>query len=103
MCHLGEISTTSALPRIRDNLNIPMLCNHDDMSIDPNFPKENQVIGKHKHAQGKHECKWCMACVAVCAPQAIKVDQSNLQYHEEAVGTFNEELAKSSTSPPHAH
>jgi hypothetical protein len=36
-------------------------------------------------------------------PQAIKVDQSNLEYHEKAAGTFNEELARGSAPPPHAH
>jgi hypothetical protein len=35
--------------------------------------------------------------------QAIKVDQSSLEYHEKAAGTFNEELAKGSAPPPHAH
>ena len=24
----------------------------------------------------EHDCIWCMACVSVCPPQAIKVDQS---------------------------
>ena len=24
----------------------------------------------------EQDCIWCMACVAVCPPQAIKVDQS---------------------------
>jgi hypothetical protein len=24
------------------------------MPIDPNFPKNHQVIGKHKHADGEH-------------------------------------------------
>jgi hypothetical protein len=36
-------------------------------------------------------------------PQAIKVDQSNLEYHEKSAGTFNEELAKGSAPPLHAH
>ena len=35
--------------------------------------------------------------------QAIKVDQSNLEYHEKSAGTFNEELSKGSAPPPHAH
>jgi ferredoxin len=51
----------------------------------------------------EHDCIWCMACVSVCPPQAIKVDQSNLEYHEKAAGTFNEELARGSAPPPHAH
>lgn len=51
----------------------------------------------------EHDCIWCMACVSVCPPQAIKVDQSNLEYHEKSAGTFNEELSKGSAPPPHAH
>jgi NAD-dependent dihydropyrimidine dehydrogenase PreA subunit len=51
----------------------------------------------------EHDCIWCMACVSVCPPQAVKVDQSNLEYHEKAAGTFNAELASSSQAPPHAH
>jgi NAD-dependent dihydropyrimidine dehydrogenase PreA subunit len=51
----------------------------------------------------EHDCIWCMACVSVCPPQAIKVDQSNLESHEKAAGTFNEALAKGSAPPPHAH
>jgi hypothetical protein len=31
-----------------------------------------------------------------CPPQAIKVDQSNLEYYEKASGTFNESLSKGS-------
>ena len=50
----------------------------------------------------EHDCIWCMACVSVCPPQAIKVDQSNLEYHEKASGTFNESLSKGS-APPHGH
>jgi len=44
-----------------------------------------------------------MACVSVCPPQAIKVDQVNLEFHEKAAGIFNEDLAKGSVPPPHAH
>jgi len=51
----------------------------------------------------EHDCIWCMACVHVCPPQAIKVDQSNLEYHERSAGTFNEQLSKDSAPPPHAH
>jgi NAD-dependent dihydropyrimidine dehydrogenase PreA subunit len=51
----------------------------------------------------EHDCIWCMACVSVCPPQAIKVDQSNLEFHEKASGTFNEALSKGSAPPPHAH
>ena len=51
----------------------------------------------------EHDCIWCMACVSVCPPQAIKVDQANLEFHEKSAGTFNEELSKGSAPPPHAH
>jgi len=32
----------------------------------------------------EHDCIWCMACVSVCPPQAIKVDQANVEAHEKA-------------------
>ena len=32
----------------------------------------------------EHDCIWCMACVSVCPPQAIKVDQSNMEAHDKA-------------------
>ena len=38
----------------------------------------------------EQDCIWCMACVAVCPPQAIKVDQSNMEYHQVADQTFRE-------------
>lgn len=31
----------------------------------------------------EHDCIWCMACVSVCPPQAIKVDQSNQEHHDK--------------------
>ena len=36
----------------------------------------------------EHDCIWCMACVSVCPPQAIKVDQSNVEAHEKAAKTL---------------
>jgi NAD-dependent dihydropyrimidine dehydrogenase PreA subunit len=36
----------------------------------------------------EHDCIWCMACVSVCPPQAIKVDQSNVEAHETAARTL---------------
>jgi ferredoxin len=42
----------------------------------------------------EHDCIWCMTCVLVCPPQAIKVNQSNLEYHEKVSGAFNESLSK---------
>ena len=32
----------------------------------------------------EHDCIWCMACVSVCPPQAIKVDQVNVEAHDKA-------------------
>ena len=32
----------------------------------------------------EHDCIWCMACVSVCPPQAIKVDQANVEKHDAA-------------------
>lgn len=49
----------------------------------------------------EHDCIWCMACVSVCPPQAIKVDQSNLEAHEKAAGTFVK--MEAGTPNPHAH
>jgi NAD-dependent dihydropyrimidine dehydrogenase PreA subunit len=34
------------------------------------------------------DCIWCMACVTVCPTKAIKVEQSNTQFHEQAESTF---------------
>jgi len=48
----------------------------------------------------EHDCIWCMACVSVCPPQAIKVDQSNLEAHEKAAGTYTELKGGEN---PHAH
>ena len=36
----------------------------------------------------EHDCIWCMACVSVCPPAAIKVDQSNVEKHESAAKTL---------------
>ena len=36
----------------------------------------------------EHDCIWCMACVSVCPPQAIKVDQANVEKHEGAAKTL---------------
>ena len=49
----------------------------------------------------EHDCIWCMACVSVCPPQAIKVDQSNLEHHEKAAGTYQK--LGSGQANPHAH
>ncbi len=49
----------------------------------------------------EHDCIWCMACVSVCPPQAIKVDQSNLEAHEKAAGTYKK--LETGSENPHAH
>src|SRR5881628_4065537 len=49
----------------------------------------------------EHDCIWCMACVSVCPPQAIKVDQSNLEHHEKAAGTYKK--LETGSVNPHAH
>ena len=36
----------------------------------------------------EHDCIWCMACVSVCPPAAIKVDRSNVEKHESAAKTL---------------
>jgi len=36
----------------------------------------------------EHDCIWCMACVSVCPPQAIIVNQSNLEAHQNAAKTL---------------
>ncbi|MFY9798126.1 MAG: 4Fe-4S dicluster domain-containing protein [Candidatus Nitrosopolaris sp.] len=69
-----------------------------------NIGKEDRLDNTDKFDPIRgHDCIWCMACVSVCPTQAIKVDQSNLVFHEKAAGTFNESLSKDSAPPPHAH
>jgi len=36
----------------------------------------------------EHDCIWCMACVSVCPPQAIKVDQASVEKHEGAANSL---------------
>ncbi len=36
----------------------------------------------------EHNCIWCMACVTVCPPQAIKVEETSLKVHDEMPKTF---------------
>ena len=63
--------------------------------------REEKIIPINLIPYREHDCIWCMACVQVYPPQAIKVNQSNLEFHEKASGTFNEALSKS-RSPPTA-
>ena len=36
----------------------------------------------------ERDCIWCMACVSVCPTQSIKVEQSNIAFHEQALQKF---------------
>ena len=40
--------------------------------------KNEKILTDKADPIREHDCIWCMACVSVCPPQAIKVDQSNL-------------------------
>ena len=47
--------------------------------------KKNVLITQTKQTlYAKHDCIYCMACVSVCPPQAVLVDQSNMEAHEKA-------------------
>ena len=48
----------------------------------------------------EHDCIYCMACVSVCPPEAIKVDQSNMEAHDKAAGTY---VKLTAGANPHAH
>jgi NAD-dependent dihydropyrimidine dehydrogenase PreA subunit len=48
----------------------------------------------------EHDCIWCMACVSVCPPQAVLVDQGNQEWHEKALGTYQK--LGSGQANPHA-
>ncbi len=41
-----------------------------------------------------------MACVSVCPPQAVLVDQGNQEWHEKASGTFKK--VEAGTANPHS-
>ena len=50
-------------------------------------------IGRHGmedrlDSTDKHECIWCMACVTVCLPKAVKVDRANIDSHMVASETI---------------
>jgi len=49
----------------------------------------------------EHDCIWCMACVSVCPPLAVLVDQSYQEFHEKAAGTYK--VMESGSANPHAH
>jgi NAD-dependent dihydropyrimidine dehydrogenase PreA subunit len=48
----------------------------------------------------EHDCIWCMACVSVCPPLAVLVDQGNQEWHEKASGTYQK--LGSGAANPHA-
>ena len=48
----------------------------------------------------EHDCIWCMACVSVCPPQAVLVDQGLQEFHEKAAGTY--QSLGSGQANPHA-
>lgn len=48
----------------------------------------------------EHDCIYCMACVSVCPPEAIKVDQANMEAHDKAAGTY---VKLTAGANPHAH
>ena len=50
----------------------------------------------------EHDCIWCMACVSVCPPQAVLVDQSLQEWHEKAAGT-HVKMPSSGGSPHGGH
>ena len=33
----------------------------------------------------ENDCVWCMACISVRPQQAIKVEKSNLEFHEKTL------------------
>ena len=41
-----------------------------------------------------------MACVSVCPPLAVLVDQGNMEFHEKAAGTYQK--LGSGTANPHS-
>jgi NAD-dependent dihydropyrimidine dehydrogenase PreA subunit len=79
------------------------MTNITSAGIGENQDKEGRVdyIDKSDPTR-EHDCIWCMALVSVCPPQAIKVVQSNLEFHERESGTFNYALSKGSAPPPHS-
>jgi len=48
----------------------------------------------------EHDCIWCMACVSVCPPLAVAVDQGMQEWHEKAAGTY---VVMKSSANPHSH
>ena len=66
------------------------------------FEKEERADLTDKASPvNENSCIYCMACVSVCPPQAIKVDQANVEAHERAAGTYV--VMPSGGGNPHAH
>ena len=63
--------------------------------------KKNDYYSDKASAIREHDCIYCMACVSVCPPQAVLVDQANMEWHEKAAGTFVK--MESGSENPHAH
>ena len=49
----------------------------------------------------EHDCTNCLACQEICPTHAIVIDQSFLEFHEKAAGTFVKLVGSSEN--PHAH
>ena len=49
----------------------------------------------------EHDCTVCMACQEICPEGAIRIEPSNLEWHEKAAGTYVK--MPSSSVNPHAH
>ena len=53
--------------------------------------KEDRLDNTDKSdAIREHKCIRCMACVTVCPPKAVKVEQANLEFHQRASETFQQ-------------
>ena len=49
----------------------------------------------------EHDCTICMACQEICPEGAIRIEASNLEWHEKAAGIYVK--MPSSGGGPHAH
>ena len=49
----------------------------------------------------EHDCTNCLACQEICPTHAIVIEQSYLEHHEKADGTFVK--MESGSANPHAH
>jgi len=48
----------------------------------------------------EHDCTVCMACQEICPEGAIRIEASNLEWHEKADGTY---VKMEGGGGPHAH